>query len=122
LLARAFQSDPAEGLNRARLELQLHQIHQAAQHVVVVLFIPAAIQAAVGILELAQGLGRAAIAGANRLAASARPEVAGAAVGNGAQPAAERAAPARVAERREILHQGHQDFLNQIIHLGGGHS
>src|SRR5262249_61317331 len=54
------------------------------------------------------------------LAGARPPEVAGAVVGDGAQPAAEGADPARMTEGRQVLDDGEQDLLDQVIHLGNG--
>ena len=63
--AGAVEGQPPEGLQRGRLELSFHEVHQAAEHVAVVFLVPLPVQVAVGVGDLLEG-GRGAAAAAGR--------------------------------------------------------
>src|SRR5262249_57182135 len=102
---RPIQRQPPERLQRVLLELLRDHLEQAAQHVQVVFLLPETVECAFGVFELGEsGLA----AGDRRLRP---PEAAGAAADDGAEPGAEGAGPAGMAERGQGARDAQQDAL-----------
>ena len=120
--AGGVEGQSPEGPQRGRLELLLHRVQQAAEHVAVVLLVPLPVQVAVGVGDLLEGGDGAAAAAGRGAGADGPPVIGRAAADDGAQPGAERAPLAGVLEGGEVLDDAQEDVLAEVLQVDRRHA
>ena len=98
--------------------MRSRRFHEPVDHILVVVAVPVAAHLTRVILELSESLVQAARSGRDRLVLSRPPEIPHSVNEDGSQPASKRACSLVLFELRQVLHNGDQDFLDNVVNLG----